>query len=301
MNGLIKRVLLFLTITSFFPAQMSFGQNLDELVVFSNLQYEKGNFELAANEYNRALFFGYKSEDRLCLKIANCYFNLNKLEQSEQFYDRAYFSTNSDSIRTEAVLGKSFSLILEKKFIIALSELMNLDTLSLKSQSIKLDFLKGIAYFGMHQDSLAETSFLRCARGFSDEEGASVLRKDFGRIKKVERRFKPGTAWRLSLVLPGSGQVYSGNYREAANSALLMGGFAYLTVSIALEYTFVEALVVAASFFQRYWVGGANKAEKLAFERQNRERNSAYLSIMKILEDADKKNSRNPGCDVIAN
>jgi len=288
-------------ITNFSPAQRSFGQNLKELVVFSNLQYEKGNFELAANEYNRALFFGYKSEDRVCLKIANCYFNLNKLELSEQFYDRAYFGTHSDSIKAEAVLGKSFSLILEKKFIVALSELMNLDTLSLKSQSIKLDFLKGIAYFGLHQDKLAEESFLRCANGFADAQGKQVISGDFERLKRVENRFKPGTAWRLSLVLPGSGQVYSGNYREAANSALLMGGFAYLTVSIALEYTFLESLVVAASFFQRYWIGGANKAEKLAFERQNRERNSAYLSIMKILEDADKKNSKNPDCDAIAN
>ena len=293
MNWLIKHVLIFLLITNFFPVKYSYGQNLNELVLFSNVQYEHGNFELAANEYNRALFFGYKFEDRLSLKIANCYFNLNKLELSEQFYDRAYFSTNSDSIKTEAVLGKSFSLILGKKFILALTELMNLDTLSINNQFIKLNFLKGIAYFGLHQDKFAEACFFRCVKGFTDREGKVEIGEDFVRIRKAERRFNPAIAWRLSLILPGSGQVYSGNYMEAANSSLLMAGFAYLTVNIAIEYTFVEALVVASSFFQRYFVGGANMAEKLTLERQNKELNNSFLSIMKILEAADTKNSSN--------
>lgn len=301
MNWLIKHVLIFLTITNFFPVQPTFSQNLDEVVIFSNQQFEKGNFELAAIEFNRALFFGYKSEDRICLKVAECYFKLNKLELSEQFYDRAYFSSNSDSIKTEAILGKSFSLILEKKFILALTELMNLDTLSLNSQGIKLNFLKGIAYFGLHQDNFAEESFLRCAKGFSDEEGKLGIGNDFIRIKKAEKRYNPNTAWRLSLILPGSGQVYSGNYKAAANSALLLGGLGYLTVSIALKYTFVEALIVASSFFQRYYVGGANKAEKLALERQTLERNNSFLSIMKVLEAADKKNSSNPNFNGSAN
>jgi hypothetical protein len=293
MNWLIKRAILFLGIISFLFAIPSFCQNLDEIVEFSNQQFAKGNFELAANEYNRALFFGYRAPDMLCLKIANCYFNQNKLEKSEQFFDRAYFSSSIDSIKNEAILGKSFSLILEKKFMLALSELMNIDSAKITYHNIKLNFLKGIAFFGLHQDELSEGYFKKCLKALTFENNQVAIEKEFLRIKKTEKRFNSHTAWMLSLFLPGAGQIYSGNFKEAANSSVLLGGLVYLTISVARKYSYVEAVVAVLPWFQRYYIGGANRAEKLALERQKNERNNSYLSIMKFLETEYQKNPNN--------
>lgn len=293
MNWLAKPAILFLGIINFLVVQSSFCQNLDEIVSFSDQQYEKGNFELAANEYNRALFFGYHEQDRLCLKIANCYFNQNNLEQSAIFYDRAYFSSGSDSIKTEAVLGKSFSLILEKNFVLALSELMNIDSTSIADQNSRLNFLKGIAYFGLNENDLAEEAFKKCVAGFSDRSALLAFEKEFVDLKKSEKRFNPQTAWLMSLFVPGTGQLYSGEYKEAANSAALLGGLIYLTISFATKYSFVEAIVVVLPWFQRYYIGGANKAERLALEKQKSKRNDSYQAIMRRIDSQSQSNRAN--------
>lgn len=293
MNWFKKPVVLFLVIISFLSVQSTYCQSLDEIVDFSDKQFADGHFDLAANEYNRALFFGYPAQDQLCLKIAECYFNQNKLEQSARFYDRAYFSTNSDSIKTEAILGKSFSLILEKKFMLALSELINIDSAKIVHQNIKLNFLKGITYFGLNQDDQAEDAFKKCMEGLSQKNDLSNIETEFNRIKRSEKRFNPQTAYILSLFLPGAGQLYSGEYKEAANSAVLLGGLIYVTISMAGKYSFIEAIITILPWFQRYYIGGANKAERLALEKQQVKRNDSYQSILKRLETEYQKNSRN--------
>jgi len=284
MKWLVKPALIFLAIVNLIFSQPTFAQNLDDIVRFSDQQFNKGNFELAANEYNRALFFGHRDADQLCLKIANCYLSQNKLEQSAVFFDRSYFSTNSDSIKTEAILGKSFSLILDKKYILALSELINIDSTKYSDQNTKLNFLKGIAYFGSNQDDLAEIAFKKCISGVSGKTGSNDIEKDFIQLKKIEKRYNPQTAWILSLIVPGAGQLYSGELKEAANSSALLGGLIYLTISFAAKYSFWEAIVIVFPWFQRYYIGGANKAENMALEKQKIKRNNTYQSILKTIE-----------------
>lgn len=293
MNWSIRFVILFLAISSIlFPTNAN-GQSISEVVDFADQQYKSENFEVAASEFNRALYFGNSGQDKLFLKIANCYFNLKDFEQSVVFYDKAYFSTQSDSIKTEAILGKSFSLILENQWMLALSELMNIDTTANNNQKLKINFLQGIAYFGLHEDELAEASFKNCIIKLPENKEIDQIEKEFDIIRKSEKRFRPKTAWALSLILPGSGQLYSKEYKEAANSAVLLGGLFYLTVSFATRFSYVEALFIMLPWFQRYYIGGANKAEKLAIGQQMEMRNNSYLAILDLL-DAEKLKKSKP-------
>ncbi|MDP3642038.1 MAG: hypothetical protein Q8S54_02480 [Bacteroidota bacterium] len=172
----------------------------------------------------------------------------------------------------------------------ALSELMNIDSAKINNQEVKLNFLKGIAYFGLHEDDLSEEAFRKCAEGLSSNTGTSEIETDFNAIRKSEKRYNPHTAWLLSLLVPGAGQLYSGEFKEAANSAALLGGLLYLTVSFAGKYSVFEAIAVVLPWFQRYYMGGANKAEKLTLEKQLANRYQSYQSIMKRLEVECQKN-----------
>jgi hypothetical protein len=290
MNWSIKPVVIFSLIINLYFIQRSFCQDTDKIVIFSDQQFAKGNFELAANEYNRALFFGYHEPDRLCLKIANCYLNLNKTDMSAVFFDRAYFSGTTDSIKTEAILGKSFSLILDRQYMLALAELMNLDSAKIAEQDIKLNFLKGIAYFGLRQDELAESAFKKSVDIYSENNCISNIEKEFQQIKKSEKRYNPHTAWLMSLIVPGTGQAYAGEYKDAVNSAVMLGGIIYLATSFAAKYSALEAIAIILPWFQRYYMGGANKAERLALEKQESKRNDSYQSILKHIENGEQKN-----------
>ena len=292
MNWSIRRVILSFAIsTILFPA-LSSSQSLSEVVDFADQQYQSENFEVAAGEFNRALFFGHPEQGLLSLKIANCYFNLDDFEQSIVFYDKAYFTTQSDSIKNEAILGKSFSLIVENQWILALSELMNIDQPTNADQKFKIEFFKGITYFGLREDSLAKASFAVCLSELESTANVDLIEHEFELIRKSEKRFRPRTAWGLSLILPGSGQLYSKEYKEAANSAILLGGLFYLAVSYATKFSYLEALFVMLPWFQRYYIGGANKAEKLALEHRLALRYNSYLSIIELLEEEKLNGSK---------
>lgn len=289
MNWSIRCLILFLAINSVLFPSTATSQNLSEIVDFADQAYKSEKFEIAASEFNRAIFFGHTKQDGLFLKIAICYFNLKDFEQSIVFYDKAYFATQSDSIKNEAILGKAFSLIAEHQWMMALSELMNIDTPKYLNQKVKMNFLQGIAYFGLHEDKLAQESFNNCVTNLSPNIESALIEKEFARIARSEKRFNPKTAWMMSLIVPGSGQLYSKEYKEAANSAILLGGLFYLAASFAAKYTFLEAVVIVLPWFQRYYIGGANKAEKLAKEHQLMKRNNSYLSILNSIETKNQK------------
>jgi hypothetical protein len=285
MNWLIKPVVIFSAIISLIIVSPSYCQNTDQIISFSDQQFERKNYELAANEYNRALFFGSTNADAICLKVASCYINLNKPALSALFFDRAYFSATSDSIRTEAILGKSFSLILVKQYMLALSELMNLDSSRISEQNIRLNFLKGIAHFGLNDDKPAEIAFKKSILEASGKNYMNDIEKEFKLITKTEKRYNPHTAWILSLIVPGTGQAYASEYKEAANSAVLLGGLIYLATTFAVKYTALEAIVIILPWFQRYYLGGANKAERLTLEKQERKRNDSYQRILSHIKE----------------
>ncbi len=293
MNWLIKPVVIFSVISSLFIGSPSFCQDTESIVTFSDQQFERGNYELAANEYNRALFFGSSNPESICLKIASCYINLNQPALSAMFFDRAFFSASSDSIKTEAILGKSFSLILDKQYMLALSELMNLDSAKISEQNIRLNFLKGIAHFGLNEDKQAEIAFKKSILESTGKNYMNDIEKEFMLIRETETRYNPHTAWLLSLIVPGTGQAYAGEYKEAANSALLLGGIIYLATTFAVKYSALEAIVIILPWFQRYYMGGANKAERLTLEKQERKRNDSYQRMLSHIEIANQPKTIN--------
>lgn len=293
MNWLIKPVVIFSAISSLFIGSPSFCQDTESIVTFSDQQFERGNYELAANEYNRALFFGSSNPESICLKIASCYINLNQPALSALFFDRAFFSASSDSIKTEAILGKSFSLILDKQYMLALSELMNLDSAKISEQNIRLNFLKGIAHFGLNDDIQAEIAFKKSILESAGKDYMNDIEKEFLLIRETESRYNPHTAWLFSLIIPGTGQAYAGEYKEAANSALLLGGIIYLATTFAVKYSALEAIVIILPWFQRYYMGGANKAERLTLEKQERKRNDSYQRMLSRIEIANQPKTIN--------
>jgi hypothetical protein len=137
----------------------------------------------------------------------------------------------------------------------------------------------------LHEDKLSETFFNKCLFQLSFKND-SVIKRDFYAIKKAEKRFNPRTAYFLSLVLPGTGQFYSGSIKEGLNSAILLDGLLFAAVLLAREYSTVTSFVTILPWFQRYYLGGANKAERLAHEKQLAKRNDIYQNILQTIEQA---------------
>ena len=284
MNLLRKYAIFCSLIISILGATNLNAKQLDKLVSFADQQFELGNYKLAAMEYNRAIFFGDDRQDLLYLKIAESYFHLQNYPLSLAFFDKSYYASSADSIQSEAILGKSFCFILKDQYMLALAELMNLKDSLPVNQEIKASFYTGLAYFGTTDYPKAEAAFSSCLTTMNKKADVGLINQEFETISKSRKRYNPTTAWFLSLIIPGSGQLYSGEIKEAANSMVLLGGLIYITIRLSVNYSFFEAAITVLPWFQRYYIGGANRAERYAEETYQHKRYNAYLRILQQID-----------------
>jgi hypothetical protein len=253
------------------------------VVDFANDQYEKGNYDIASKEYNRAYFFGYEPKAVLCLQIAHCYQQLSNNTLAEDFYDKAYRFAQTDSLKAEAILGKAYCLLIDNNYILSISELLNLPENCTAEQQISYHFLKAIAHYGSQQDSASLTEFLEVAQlsKFTEEEKA-LIKSEFATVFHYNKKYNPKRAYIFSGIVPGSGQLSVGAIKDGINSMLLVGGLYILAINVVINYSFWDAFIALFPWVQRYYLGGMDKAKALAIAKIEEKRNESYLKIIEL-------------------
>ena len=271
--------------STFVPAQ-----TVDDVVRLADTQFGQGNFANAAKEYNRAFFFGYNKQDELSLQIARCYTQLNQLELASDFYNKAYRLSGSDSIKDEALLGEAFGLLIQEKYVLAISELLNLSENASTQQKIQYHFLKGIAHYGIRDDSIAYTEFVQSLQlsGALTLNG-EILKTEFDKVFRYQKRYNPKRAYVMSGIVPGSGQLYTGAIKNGINSMLLIGGLYLIAINVARNYSFWDAAVALFPWVQRYYLGGMDKSKELAISKIESKRYESYLKIIELTAPNDYK------------
>jgi tetratricopeptide (TPR) repeat protein len=118
---------LFTVVCSFLFLLVSFGQSVDQLIDFADEKYQQGQFELAAKEYQRALFFGPKENvGPLSMATGDCFFELQDYSEAEKYYRFAANLIREDSLKAEVLLKKSSCLLLDHHYQLAVFDLLNL-------------------------------------------------------------------------------------------------------------------------------------------------------------------------------
>jgi hypothetical protein len=258
------------------------AQTFEETIKFADLQFSQANYQLAVKEYQRALFFGNgRSTDYLYRQIANAFFKNQQFEQANYFYDISYKTATNDSIKKELIFNKSQSYLLSGDFQKSVYELTSLDSnLSLYFIN-KRNFYFAVSYFGLEDFKKSEIYFLNLTEG--RPEAKQAIQKLFNSKKKLYRP-NPKTAKTLSRILPGSGQIYSGDIKNGLNSIILTGGLALLGVHMYNEYSLFDSFMSVFPWFLRYYQGGYNKAYEIAKRKRTVRRNMTYKQILKVLD-----------------
>ena len=261
----------------------SFAQSVEDVVRFADEQYEKENFQVAAQEYNRALFFGYDKVDILSIQIGHCYNELGNYDLANSFYDRSFKYSKSDSLRNEAVLGKTFCLLMQNKNFLALNELLYMsDRLNVQQQT-GMHYLKGIAYYGLKEDSLAFDEFNAVlVLSEINDSVKTILASEFGKVYRYQKKYNPTRTYIMSGIVPGSGQLSVGAFKEGINSMVLIAGLYLIAVQIIKAYSFLDAALTLFPWIQRYYLGGMDKAKGLAVSKIEEKRYESYLKIINL-------------------
>jgi hypothetical protein len=258
------------------------AQTFEETIKFADSQFSQANYQLAVKEYQRALFFGSgRSSDYLYKQIANAFFKNKQFEQANYFYDLSYKTATDDSIKKELIFNKSQSYLLSGDFQKSVYELTSLGSNLSVYFNNKQNFYFAVSYFGLEDFKNSEMYFLNLTEG--RPEAQQEIRKLFNSKKKLYRP-NPKTAKTLSRILPGSGQIYSGDLKNGLNSIILTGGLALLGVHMYSEYSLFDSFMSVFPWFLRYYQGGYNKAYEIAKRKRAFRRNLAYKQILKVLD-----------------
>jgi hypothetical protein len=282
MHFIIKQSILFLTICSLWVSP-ALAQTLDETLEFADYQFKLANYNLALKEYQRVLFFNDgKNLQHIYEQIGSIYFFNRDFGKANYYFELSYKTTESDSIKTEMIFKKASCYMLDKSFKQATFELMNLPESLNEKTTDRKNFYFAICYWGLEDFAQAESSFLKILNK-ENQAGKEAIAMLFDKKKNFYRP-NPKTAKIMSIVLPGSGQIYSGDFKNGINSLLLTGGFVALGVYMTHYYSFLDAFLTAMPWFMRYYQGGYKNAEKIASAKRANRRNKSYQDILQIIK-----------------
>jgi len=240
---------------------------------------------LAVKEYQRALFFSKGTHiDYLYRQIAHAFFANKQLEQASYFYELSYKTATIDSIKYEIIINEAQCYLLSGNYNKALIELMNLPDSNNTYFKERQRFYFAVTYFGLEDFSKSEENFLGLL-AIDDTISREKINALFSKKKNLYRP-NPKTAKTLSTIIPGFGQMYSGDVKNSLNSILLTGGFVTLGFVMAKEYTIFDAILTSLPWFMRYHEGGYKKAYNIAQNKRAMRRNKTYKEILEIVENS---------------
>ncbi len=215
MSRKILCVVLFIQF-SIFNFQFTCAQNLFDLQhtkLFADYLYQSGQYNLAAEECERWLFM-QPENDTAALLLLQSY-------RKEGLYQQGISKVKiifPDFEKMNTTIAKEFSilLLLNRNFAEADSFLINETSFS----NVDRDYLLMNKNLMMKNWKIAEDIYLR--NNNSDSRAFAPYSIVFNNYKELPHRYA-SLAMTMSTIVPGAGKIYSGDWKDALFSMLLIG------------------------------------------------------------------------------
>lgn len=257
------------------------GDPTEEMLSKADYFFDRGLNKPAIKEYQRYLFMSGSEDIEILLKLAHGLYETQNYELSLQYYEKIYYLTDDPELKFHCRLKEVGYHLSQKSYHKALVSLYSVTSEYYNLHPEIIDFLFAVCHFGLEDFETAETYFIRITE--DDSLTTQRIEELFSNKKKFHRP-NPVLISTLSLIIPGSGQLLIQDYKEGLNSILLVGGLGMASVVVGIRYSFVDAVLTVVPWYQRYLVGGSNKAKELAIRKRKKNRQLIYLEILKVLE-----------------
>ncbi|MBE0663836.1 MAG: hypothetical protein IH597_15375 [Bacteroidales bacterium] len=258
----------------------SYGQNLDQTRALADEMFAMQQYESALKHYHRVAFFADDSvRGTIFPQMAQCYFQTGDYRNSIYYYDLAANSTMNDSLANEYLFARILCFYMLEQYDFALQYLYAFQTSESDYFRQRYHFYNAIINMKKGLPDEAQASFLELV---DEAEAKEAIKKEFSSVNL--NRPNPTVATILSIVLPGAGQLYAGDYSNAANSFMLNGLLIGLTYVIAINYSVMDAAMSTASWMQRYYMGGFTRAGYIAINRKQEKREQLLDRTLGIIE-----------------
>ncbi len=263
----------------FFLFSKANAQNIEEVIDFGDSLVSVHKYNFALNEYQRAFYFSNIDHKALISnKIADCYLLVNDLKMARAYYDSTSYYSKNDSIQIECAFRKIICYMKEKNYGYALIKLDELEIDSNEYFKYKKDLYMAISFFGLENYDQAFHFFYKTIDP-NDITKKNLLDKLFNEREKL-RLPNPTVATFMSAIIPGTGQIYAGEFYDGINSILLLSGLFYIGINAPYINFFI-----LMPFIYRYYMGGIHNANRDAKERKREKQYYCYYDLMIIFQD----------------
>ena len=237
--------------------------------------YNHDKYYDAITEYKRLLFFDTSGEYSFAanLKIGLCYRAGAKLDEAIKYFSIAEMNTNDIDQKYRASIEIVRSNILRKTTDRAMQVLDEMEKSELYNTKLdSLNYWRGWAY--MFADDWQSAS-----KTFAKYPSFNNLRFICDGVinKKVSVTF----ATVISYILPGSGQIYTGNYLSGLMSLGYNVLFGYLTINAFNADRVFDGTATGLLLWLRFYRGNIQNAKKFAEEKNINIANAALNDLQK--------------------
>jgi tetratricopeptide (TPR) repeat protein len=274
----MKNILLILFISI---SEIGFSQDIKQSFDFANELYGKQDYVGATITYRRVIYFDKAEEYRKsCYKnIADCLYETQQYEEAADYYELAFFQQKTDSSKAEVLFRKLSCYLIQNNFDYAQVELLNISEKLTEEQKRRKTFYSALLNFSTEKYEDSEKEFLQLI-DTTNIESRKRVGELFVKNEKISK-LSPRKARILSMIMPGLGQFYAGDFKNGANSILLTAGIGVWGVMAAVRSTSpIDALFTMVPWFQRYYSGGYKKAEIIAENQKKKRRAKVYNQIL---------------------
>ncbi len=278
-------LLLIFSIISIFGLK---AQNVEETLRYGHIQYANRQFDEAIQSYRRVLFFDPTKGKDVYLSLAYAYWEAYQdWKKSIYYFDLAYQVTTDPKKQESIIFTKAQLYLLAERYTDVQLELASMDeeTWDLKTIQRKR-FYQGVASYQLQNYDKSEGYFIECV---NDSSSKAEIHNWFVHYAKQKHKFRPQKIQIMSIVVPGLGQMYCGDWKAGINSFLLTGGLLTGFVYASQVYTLLDGFLTVLPWFQRYYTGGYKKAKNIAKHRIEDERKETYQGIITTIRNSKKE------------
>jgi hypothetical protein len=228
--------------------------------------YTTGFWDSAITEYQRYLYFHPNSHNtEYCYRrISQCYRNTGDFNNAVALMRTAAMSAVNDSVRSERRLDTADIWV--DKGNLAMGEL-EYSRLTTYSEYHSIQRRSGLKLATVLLDSYRWRDARERMSSLEDvaiDSRRAAIDSIFAYLESVSLK-SPSTARKLSTIIPGSGQAYTGNWRKGLHSFALVGAWVGL-IAYSIHEDRIALAVFSIPWLVRYYQGGRHQSAQLAIK-----------------------------------
>lgn len=277
---LSKRFLILLTLIdiNILAAVIVSAQSPADAYLLACKWYDEQNYEQATLEAKRAVFFNDSLKIPGYKLLAECCIKMSLYDEAIQYLETISEKEQHDSLFDETLFRIVHLYLINEKPANALITLSELHSTGSEYFTNKSHFYHALAYFQINDFVRSEIHLKNFLSSYSSYDSC-YIQELFRRASKNASRntFIPMLS---SALIPGSGQLIEGYYKEGVNAFLLNSLLAGITIFTFYRVYPLDAILTMYPFVRRYYLSNIFNAKEIAIEKHDSTKIEIYNELL---------------------